>query len=98
MRVRLLHCMRVPLHNGYMPAYAQIMQHTHMHKAVTRRVEAKKLLSRPRQSNYRNGTSVTTHPDPPYRLTTQVTYSVIPLRLLQVWSNVEGTLQLLHGQ
>ena len=28
------------------------MQHTHTHKAVTRRVEAKKLLSRRRQSNY----------------------------------------------
>ena len=27
------------------------MQHTHTHKAVTRRVEAKNLLSRRRQSN-----------------------------------------------
>ena len=52
MHVRLLHCMRVRLHNGYTQAYAQIMQHTHMHKAVTGRVEAKKLLSRRRQSNY----------------------------------------------
>ena len=44
--------MRVWLRNGYTQAYTQIMQHTHMHKAVTRRVEAKKLLSRQRQSNY----------------------------------------------
>ena len=51
-RVRLLHCMRVRLRNGYTRAYAQIMQHTHTHKAVTGRVEAKKLLSRQRQSNY----------------------------------------------
>ena len=50
--VRLQHCMRVRLHNGYTQAYAQIMQHTHMHKAVTGRVEAKKLLSRRKQSNY----------------------------------------------
>ena len=40
-RVRLLHCMRVRLHNGYTRAYAQIMQHTHTHKAVTGRVETK---------------------------------------------------------
>ena len=52
--VRLLHCMRVRLCNGYTRAYSQIMQHTHTHKVVTRRVEAKKLLSRRRQSNYRN--------------------------------------------
>ena len=52
MCVRLLHCMRVRLHNGYTRAYSQIMQHTHMHKAVTECVEAKKLLSRRRQSNY----------------------------------------------
>ena len=56
MRVRLhngytQHCMRVRLHNGYTQAYVQIMQHTHMHKAVTGRVEAKKLLSRRRQSH-----------------------------------------------
>ena len=36
----------------HMQAYVQIMQHTHTHKAVTGRVEAKKLLSRQRQSNY----------------------------------------------
>ena len=51
-RVRLLHCMHVRLCNGYTRAYAQIMQHTHTHKAVTGRVEVKKLLSRGRQSNY----------------------------------------------
>ena len=33
-------------------AYVQIMQHTHTHKAVTGRIEAKKLLSRQRQSKY----------------------------------------------
>ena len=48
-RVCLLHCMCVRLRNGYTQAYAQIMQHTHTHKAVTGRVEAKKLLSRWRQ-------------------------------------------------
>ena len=37
---------------AYTQAYAQIMQHTHTHKAVTGRVEAKKLLSRWRQSKY----------------------------------------------
>ena len=52
-RVRLLHCMRVLLRNGYTRAYAQRMQHTHTHKAVTGRVETKKLLSFRRQSNYR---------------------------------------------
>ena len=44
--------MRERLRNGYTQTYAQIMQHTHTDKAVTRRVEAKKLLSRRRQSNY----------------------------------------------
>ena len=48
----LLHCMRVRLRNGYTQAYAQIMQHTHTHKTVTGCVEAKKLLSHRRQSNY----------------------------------------------
>ena len=33
--VCLLHCIRVHLHYGYMWVYVQIMQHTHMHKAVT---------------------------------------------------------------
>ena len=46
--------MRVRLCNGYTQTYAQIRQHTHTHKAVTGRVEAKKLLSRQRQSNYRH--------------------------------------------
>ena len=31
------------LRDGYTQAYAQIMQHTHTHKAVTGRVEAKKV-------------------------------------------------------
>ena len=35
-----------------MQACAQKMQHTHTHKAVTEHVEAKKLLSYRRQSNY----------------------------------------------
>ena len=53
MHVRLLHFMRVRLRNGYTRAYTQIMQHTHTHKTMTGRVEAKKkLLSRQRQSNY----------------------------------------------
>ena len=60
-RACLLYCMRVQLCNGYTQAYAQIMQHTHTHKAVTRRVEAKKLLSCRRQSNYR----VIYEPHPP---------------------------------
>ena len=45
--------MHVPLRNGYTPAYAQIMQHTHKHNVVTRCVEAKNVLSRRRQANYR---------------------------------------------
>ena len=48
----LLHCMHAQLRNGYTQAYAQIMQHMHTHKAVTRHVEAKKLLSHRRQSTY----------------------------------------------
>ena len=44
--------MRVQLHNGYTQVYAQIIQHTHMYKAVTGRVEAKRFLSHQRQSNY----------------------------------------------
>ena len=53
-RACLLHCMRVRLRNGYTQAYAQMMQHTHTHKAVTGRVEAQKLLSGWRQLNYNN--------------------------------------------
>ena len=34
------------------------MQHTHTHKAVTGRVEAKKLLSRQRKSNYSSQNTV----------------------------------------
>ena len=68
-RVRLLHCMRVQLRYGYTRAYAQIMQHTHTHKAVTGRVEVKKLLSRRRQLNYRHlvgNCTVTTWEDTRY--------------------------------
>ena len=57
MRACLLHCMRVRLRNGYTEAYAQIIQHTHTHKVVTRHVEARKLLSRRRYSNYRVGSN-----------------------------------------
>ena len=53
-RACLLHCMRVRLRNGNTQVYVQIMQYTHTYKAVTERVEAKKLLSRRRQSNYSN--------------------------------------------
>ena len=51
-RACLLHCMRVRFRNGYTQAFAHLMQYTHTHKAVTGRIEAKKLLSRRRQSNY----------------------------------------------
>ena len=44
--------MRVQLHNGYTRVYVQIIQHTHVYKAMTGRVEAKRLLSHQRQSNY----------------------------------------------
>ena len=47
-RARLLHCMCVQLRKGYTRVYAQVMQHMHMHKAVTGHVEAKMLLSRRR--------------------------------------------------
>ena len=40
------------LHNGYTQAYWKIMQHTHMHKAVTRCIEVKRLLSHRRQLEY----------------------------------------------
>ena len=39
----VLHCMRVQLRNGYTQEYAKKMQQMHMHKAVTGRVEVKKL-------------------------------------------------------
>ena len=48
------HCLVRACLLGYTQAYVQIMQHTHVHKAVTGKVEAKKLLSRRRQSNYSN--------------------------------------------
>ena len=46
--VRLLHCMRVQLHNGYTGAYVQILQHNHTHKAVTRHIEVKKITLSPK--------------------------------------------------
>ena len=52
MCVCLLHCLHVRFHNGYTQAYAQIKQHTHIHKAVDVRVKATKLLSHRRQSDY----------------------------------------------
>ena len=51
--VRLLHFMRVRLHDGYTQALFTNKQHTHTHKAVIGRVEAKQLLSRQRLSDYR---------------------------------------------
>ena len=46
-----MRCMRLRLRKVYTRAYAQIMQHTHTHKAVTGRAKATKLLARRRQSN-----------------------------------------------
>ena len=43
--VRVCRSMRVRLRNCCMQAYAQTLQHTRTHRAVTGRVEAKKLLS-----------------------------------------------------
>ena len=51
-RACLLHCMRVRLPVGYMWTCAQITQHTQAHKAVTRRIKGKKLLSHQKQSHY----------------------------------------------
>ena len=42
----------------YTQAYVQIKQHTHTHKVVTGRVEAKKLLSHQRKSNYSSQNTV----------------------------------------
>ena len=49
-RVRMLHYVRVGLRITITQSHMHAMQQTHTHKAVTRRVEAKKLLSRRRQS------------------------------------------------
>ena len=49
-RVRML---RIGLRITIMQSHTHTMQQTLTHKAVTRRVEAKKLLSRRRQSEYR---------------------------------------------
>ena len=52
MRVRMLHYLRVGLRITITQSHTHTMQQTRMHKAVTLRVEAKKLLSRRRQSEY----------------------------------------------
>ena len=52
MCVRLLHRMRVRLRNGYKGALHAKSPYTHMHKAVTKRIEAKKLISHRRKSDY----------------------------------------------
>ena len=44
--------MHVKLCKGHKWAYAQIMQHTHMHKGVIECAEVQKLLSHQRQSDY----------------------------------------------
>ena len=51
-RVGMLHYLRVGLRITITQSHTHTMQQTHMHKAVTRRVEAKKLLSRRRQLEY----------------------------------------------
>ena len=48
----MLHYLRVGLRITITQSHTHTMQQTHMHKAVTQRVEAKKLLSRRRQSEY----------------------------------------------
>ena len=51
-RVRMLHYLRVGLRITITQSHTHSMQQTRTHKAVTRRVEAKNLLSRRRQSEY----------------------------------------------
>ena len=52
MRVRMLHYLRVGLRIIITQTNTRTMQQTHTHKSVTGHVEAKKLLSRRRQSEY----------------------------------------------
>ena len=52
-RVCMLHYLRVGSRITITQSHKHTMQQTHTHKAVTGRVEAKKLLSRRRQSEYR---------------------------------------------
>ena len=52
-RVRMLHYLHVGLRITITQSHTHSMQQTHTLKVVTQRVEAKKLLSRRRQSNYR---------------------------------------------
>ena len=49
----MLHYLRVGLHITIMQSHTHTMQQTRTHKAVTRRIEAIKLLSRRKQSEYR---------------------------------------------
>ena len=51
-RVRMLHYLRVGSRITITQSHTHTMQQTHTHKAVTGRVETKKLLSRQRQSDY----------------------------------------------
>ena len=48
----MLHYLHIGLRITITQSHTHTMQQTHTHKAVTRRVEAKKLLSRQRQSEY----------------------------------------------
>ena len=50
----MLHYLRVDLRITITQSHTHTMQQTHTHKVVTRRIEAKKLLSRQRQSEYSN--------------------------------------------
>ena len=52
MRVRMLHYLRIGSRITIMQSHTHTKQQTHMHKTVTGRIEAKKLLSRQRQSEY----------------------------------------------
>ena len=54
--VRMLHYLRVSLPITIMQSHTHAMQRTHMYKAGTRRIKAKKLLSRRRQSQYNGKT------------------------------------------
>ena len=53
-RVHMLHYLRVGSRITIMQSHTHTMKQMHMHKAVTGHVEAKKLLSSRRQSEYRH--------------------------------------------
>ena len=57
----MLHYLHVGLRITITQSHMHAMQQTHMHKAVTRHVEAKKLLSRRRQSEYSSISLPTMH-------------------------------------